>query len=496
MPGTIAIVGRPNVGKSALFNRIAGRRIAIVHDQAGVTRDRITAEAEWAGRAFTLVDTGGIGLIPGEKSQDIIATATVEQVDLAIEAADAIIFVVDVQEGIVPLDEEVAQHLRQSGKPTLLAVNKADHQTAADNAVEFAALGFEHIFPVSALHDRGTSVLMDTTLEHLPKAGESTPNHQPSTLNLAIVGRPNVGKSSIINALTESDRVIVSEIPGTTRDAVDVPFTIETEGRVQHCQLIDTAGLRKKRRVKDSLEYFSVTRTAEAIKRCDIAVLVVDAETGIVEQDKKIADLITRNHRACIVVINKWDLTTDAVKEARKKEIVSRRKKDRHRDDRTKRLTMLSEFGSWVQEQLFFLDYAPVIFTSALSGFHLDRLLEAIRYVADQWQQKVPTPLLNRTLQDAIDRRPPPNKAGKRFKLYYATQTKQAPPTFTLFVNAPEVYTDNYDKYLTRHMRNAFGYEGCPLRMLVKARPKSIQSVRRGKKGIESREQRAADSEK
>ncbi len=478
MPGTIAIVGRPNVGKSALFNRIAGRRIAIVHDQAGVTRDRITAEAEWAGRNFSLVDTGGIGLIPGEKSTDIIATATVDQVDLAIEAADAIIFVVNVQEGIVPLDEEVAQHLRQSGKPTLLAVNKADHTTAAENAVEFTALGFEQLFPVSALHDRGTGALLNAALEHLPES-TAPQNTKPDTLNLAIVGRPNVGKSSIINALTESDRVIVSDIPGTTRDAVDVPFTIETDGRKQHCQLIDTAGMRKKRRVKDSLEYFSVSRTADAIKRCDIAVLVVDAEGGIVEQDKKIADLITRNHRACIVVVNKWDLTTEAVKEARKKEIASRRRKDRHRDDRTKRLTMLSEFGDWVQEQLFFLDYAPVIFTSAKSGFHLDRLLEAIRYVADQWHHEVPTPLLNRTLQDALERRQPPNKAGKRFKLYYATQTKLAPPTFTLFVNAPEVYTDNYDKYLTRHLRNAFGFEGCPLRLLVKARPKSIAPVRR-----------------
>ena len=481
MSDTIAIVGRPNVGKSALFNRIAGRRIAIVHDQPGVTRDRITAEAEWNGRAFTLVDTGGIGLIPGEKSTDIIATATVEQVNIAIESADAIIFVVDVKEGIVPLDEEVAQHLRQSGKPTVLAANKSDHAIAENNAVEFAPLGFENTFPVSALHDRGMSPLMTDALAHLPEA-TPTEHREPDTeppLNLAIVGRPNVGKSSIINALTESDRVIVSDIPGTTRDAVDVPFTITTDGREQHCLLIDTAGLRKKSRVKDTLEYFSVTRTAEAIKRCDIAVLVIDAETGIVEQDKKIADLITKNHRACIVVINKWDLTTEAVKEARKEEIERRRKKDRHRDDREKPLTTLGEFGEWVQEQLFFLDYAPVIFTSALDGFQLDRLLEAIRYVADQWQQKVPTPLLNRTLHDAVDQRQPPNKSGHRFKVYYATQTKQAPPTFTLFVNAPHVYTDHYNIYLTRQLRSAFGFEGCPLRLHVKQRPKSIKSIRK-----------------
>ena len=479
MPGTIAIVGRPNVGKSALFNRLAGRRIAIVHDQPGVTRDRVVADAEWVGRHFTLIDTGGIGLIPGEKSADIIATATLEQVNLAIEAANAIIFVVNVQEGIVPLDEEVAQHLRQSGKPTLIAVNKSDHGGMEDNAVEFAALGAGQFFPVSALHDRGISNLMESALPHLHDTSAPDKLNSQDVLNLAIVGRPNVGKSSIINALTQSDRVIVSDIPGTTRDAVDVPFTIETDGREQHCLLIDTAGLRKKRRVKDSLEYFSVTRSAAAIKRCDITVLVVDAETGIVEQDKKIADLITKNHRACIVVINKWDLTSEAVKKARKEEIEHRRKKDRHRDDRTKRLTMLSEFGDWVQEQLFFLDYAPVIFTSAISGFHLDRLLEAIRYVADQWQQQIPTPVINRVLQDAIEHRQPPSKSGKRFKLYYATQTKQSPPTFTLFVNAPDACTDHYTKYLTRHLRKAFGFEGCPLRLLLKHRPKSIKPIRK-----------------
>ena len=480
MPGTIAIVGRPNVGKSALFNRLAGRRIAIVHDQAGVTRDRVATQAEWRGQPFTLVDTGGIGLVPGEKSEDIIATATVDQVDVAIEAADAIIFVVNIQDGIAPLDREVAQHLRQSGKPTLLAVNKADHARVEADAVEFAELGFGQMFPVSALHDRGTSSLITAALEYLPRAEPSATADTPSpTLNLAIVGRPNVGKSSIINALTESDRVIVSDIPGTTRDAVDVPFTIETEGREQHCLLIDTAGMRKKRRVKESLEYFSVTRTTDAIKRSDITVLVMEAELGIVEQDKKIADLITKNHRACIVVINKWDLASAAVKEARQQEMDRRNRKDRSRDDREKRLIFLGDFGQWVQEQLFFLDYAPVIFTSAKDGFQLDRLLEAIRFVSDQWQQEVPTPLLNRTLQDAIALRQPPNKAGKRFKLYYATQTSNAPPTFTLFVNAPQVCTDHYRIYLQRSLRKAFGFEGCPVRLFVKERPKSIEPVRR-----------------
>ena len=483
MPGTLAIVGRPNVGKSALFNRIAGRRIAIVHDMAGVTRDRVAAEVEWQGRPFTLVDTGGIGLVPGEKSTDVIATATVDQVNVAIEAADAIIFVVNVQEGIVPLDLEVAQHLRQSGKPTLLAVNKSDNNLLAENAVEFSQLGFDNIFPVSALHDRGTESMMLKALSHLPHESATTGTEETTAasepLKLAFVGRPNVGKSSIINALTQSDRVIVSDIPGTTRDAVDVPFTIETDGRQQECLLIDTAGMRKKSRVKDTLEYFSVTRTAAAIERCDIAVLVIDAETGIVEQDKKIADLITKNHRACIVVINKWDLTTEAVKTARRDEIEHRRKKDRHRDDREKRLTTLGEFGQWVQDQLFFLDYAPVIFTSAVDGFQLDRLLEAIRYVDDQWHQRIPTPLINRTLKDIIDQRQPPNKTGKRFKLYYAVQLEGSPPAFTLFVNAPHVCSDQYELYVTRQLRSAFGFEGCPIRLFVKERPKSIEPVRR-----------------
>ena len=481
MPGTIAIVGRPNVGKSALFNRIAGRRIAIVHDMAGVTRDRVAAEVEWAGHPFTLVDTGGIGLIPGEKSDDVIATATVDQVNVAIEAAEAIIFVVNLQEGIVPLDVEVAQHLRQSGKPTVLAINKADNARSEENSVEFASLGFEHMYAVSALHARGTDGLIEEALKNLPGEAETAPTKslKDAELKLAFVGRPNVGKSSIINSLTESERVIVSDIPGTTRDAVDVPFTIETNGREQHCLLIDTAGMRKKSRVKETLEYFSVTRAAAAIERCDIAVLVVDAETGIVEQDKKIADLITKNHRACIVVINKWDLTTQAVKEARKEEIQRRKRKDRHRDDREKRLTTLGEFGQWVQQQLFFLDYAPVIFTSATENFQLDRLLEAIRYVDDQWHQKIPTPLLNRTLRDIIDQRQPPNKTGKQFKLYYAVQVEGSPPAFTLFVNAPHVCSEQYELYLSRQIRRAFGFEGCPIRLFVKERPKSIEPVRR-----------------
>ena len=500
MSGLIAIVGRPNVGKSALFNRIVGRRIAIVHDQPGVTRDRVSAEAEWRGRPFTLVDTGGIGLLRREKAEDVITKAAVEQVELAIDAANVIVFVVNVQEGIVPLDREVAQRLRKSGKPVLVAVNKVDTHKVEPQVVEFAQLGFEKIFPVTAIHGEGIEPMMDAACALLPKvesgtvkvegsaesgevvAGEpATFNSQPATpLKLAIVGRPNVGKSSIINALTKSERVIVSPIPGTTRDAVDVPFEVETDGVRQKYILIDTAGMRKARRVDDSIEFFSVQRSEDSIGRADICVLVLDAESGILEQDKKIADRIVENRKACIVVVNKWDLYDETVRKAREEEIGRRKDKKRYEGNEGP-LTMLGEFGNWVQEKLFFLDYAPVIFTSAKSGFHLDRLLEAVRYVAAQLQQKIPTSLLNRTINDAVERRQPVSAMGHRLKFFYATQVKQAPPTFLLFVNRDELFSEPYKKHLAGEMRKAFGYEGCPIVLVPKARPKTIEPVRKAR---------------
>jgi GTP-binding protein len=498
----IAIVGRPNVGKSALFNRIVKKRIAIVHDQPGVTRDRVSVEAEWHGRPFTLVDTGGIGLLRREKSDDVIIKAALEQVDLAIEAAAVIILVVNVQDGVVPLDREVADKLRRSGKNILLAVNKVDTERMEKLADEFTSLGFEKIFPVSAIHGEGIENLMAAALAGLPEPSSEliVENVEPENvdpenveagdavrkprkvepLKLAIVGRPNVGKSSIINALTKSDRVIVSPIPGTTRDSVDVPFEVETEGVRSKYVLIDTAGMRKTRRVDDSIEFFSVQRSEESIIRSDITVLVVDAEAGITEQDKKVADVIVENRRACIVVINKWDLFDEEVREARKEEIVRREKKVR-REGQAKPLTTLIQFGQWVQEKLFFLDYAPVIFTSAKSGFHLDRLLETVRYVAAQLQQQIPTAILNRTLRDAVERRQPISEAGHRLKFFYATQVRQSPPTFLLFVNRDELFSDQYKKYLGGELRTAFGYEGCPLVLVPKARPKTIEPMRKFK---------------
>jgi GTP-binding protein len=504
VPNLIAIVGRPNVGKSALFNRIVGRRIAIVHDQPGVTRDRISAEAEWHGRAFTLVDTGGIGLLRREKAGDVIIKAAMEQVDLAVESANVIILVVNVQEGIVPLDREVAQKLRCSGKPILVAVNKVDTHRAEASADEFAQLGFEKIFPVSAIHGEGIENLMDTATALLSESkvesresraeptgdGDaaaldpqlSTLNSQPP-LKLAIVGRPNVGKSSIINALTQSGRVIVSPVPGTTRDSIDVPFEVETDGVRQQYVLIDTAGMRKTRRVDDSIEFFSVQRAVDSIERCDIAVLVLDAEAGITEQDKKIADKIVEARKACIVVVNKWDLVVESVRQVREEEIEKRNRKHRT-EGQAKIISTLGEFGQWVQDKLFFLDYAPVIFTSATSGFNLERLLEAVRYVAAQLQQKIPTAILNRTLRDAIERRQPVSAAGHRLKFFYATQVRQAPPTFLLFINRDELFSDQYKKYLADQMRQAFGYEGCPLVLVPKPRPKTVEPIRKFKTNL------------
>ncbi len=487
-----------------MFNRIAGRRIAIVHDQPGVTRDRIAAEVEWRGARFTLLDTGGLGLRPGEKAPDVITAAAISQVELAIEAADAVVLVVNVQEGVVPLDEEVAARLRAAGKPVLVAVNKADTEKAALASVEFSALGFDRTFPVSAIHDRGIESLLNAAVGHLPRdrqaprgegsgsaegaAGTDDDGTAEAPLKLAIVGRPNVGKSSLINALTQSNRVVVSPVPGTTRDAVDVPFEVTTEGRRERYVLVDTAGVRKRRSVDSSVEFFSVKRTEDAIARSDITILVLDAAEGILEQDKKIGALITEARRACILIVNKWDLVADSVRDAREAEI--RRRESRRRDQAPTRLTTLGEFGEWVQEKLFFLDYAPVIFTSATSGFHLDRLLESVRYVAAQLRQKVPTAVLNRTLHDAVTRRQPVSRKGGVLRFYYATQTGEAPPRFLLFLNRTDLFNRAYEKYLAAALRTAFGFEGCPLVLLPRARPRTIEPMRKAPKNRRATQRR------
>ncbi len=508
MPGIIAIVGRPNVGKSALFNRIVGKRVAIVHDQPGVTRDRLSFEAEWRGHPFTLVDTGGIGLLRGQKSADTILQAAIQQVELAIDAADVILFVVDIREGISPLDQEVAERLRRSAKRVLVAANKADTEDMEPGAAEFAALGFDKILPVSAIHGLGIEALMDAALAWLPVGGgalEPAPLEPGETeaeaappgpalakepLKLAFIGRPNVGKSSLINSLTQSDRVIVTPIPGTTRDAIDVPFDVETDGVREHYVLVDTAGVRQERRIDNSIEFFSVKRTEDSIARCDIAVLVLDAEAGVTAQDKKVAGKIVEERKACVIVVNKWDLVAESVLAAREQEIERHANKMRPHERFQRRMTTLSDFAAWVQEQLFFLDYAPVIFASAKSGFHLPRLLEAIRFIAAQLQQKIPTALLNRALHDAVEERQPPSASGHRLKFFYATQVKNAPPTFLLFVNREDLMSDQYTTYLTHRLRTAFGFEGCPLVLVPKARPKTIESKSRKRDHSKPRERR------
>ena len=463
MAGVIAIVGRPNVGKSALFNRIVGRRIAIVHDQPGVTRDRISAEAEWQSRRFTLIDTGGIGLVRGEKAQDIITKAALDQVNIAIESANVIILVVNAQEGVVPLDEEVGGLLRRSGKPVLVAANKVDHDRATNTLADFSRLGFDKILPVSAIHGLGINDLVEQALDFLPAEIDQAGTGAGNALKLAIVGRPNVGKSSLVNALTKSDRVVVTAIPGTTRDSVDVPLEIEGEGGRESYILIDTAGMRQARHVDDSIEFFSTKRAEDSINRCDIAIFVIDAESGIVEQDKKIGGKILDSKKPCILAINKWDLFKETVRKAQHEHGAKKA-------SGTKPRTTLPEFGEWIHRQLFFLDYAPVIFISAREGYSLDRLLEAVRYVASQLRQNIPTAVLNRTLHQAIETRQPVSARGDRLKFFYATQVNEAPPKFLLFVNREQLLSDAYRKYLSGELRKAFGFEGCPVILLARSR--------------------------
>jgi GTP-binding protein len=420
-------------------------------------------------------------LLRGEKTDDDVVRATVEQVDLALAAAHAILLVVDAQEGIVPLDREVAQRLRRASKPVLVVANKVDHAGVESALSDFTELGFERLFPISAIHGRGIEPLIEAAVALLPAEAPSADApgpgvDQPSAaVKLAVVGRPNVGKSSLVNALTRSERVIVSPVPGTTRDAIDVPLEVETDGRRERYVLIDTAGIRKTRSVADSIEFFSVKRAEHSIERCDLVVFMLDAESGIREQDKKIADRIVEARKGCIVVVNKWDLfEADVLREQQRA-----RKPGASRPRGRRPLASLAQFGQWVQEKLFFLDYAPVIFTSARSGFHLDRLLEAIRYVATQLQKKVPTAILNRTLHDAIERRQPVSAAGSRMKFYYATQVRQAPPTFLLFVNRAELSSPVYEKYLAGQLRQAFGYEGCPIVLVPRSRPQTIAPKRK-----------------
>ena len=431
----VAIVGRPNVGKSALFNRLVRRRLAIVHSEEGVTRDRLMAAAEWLGEKFRVVDTGGLSLMDRAKSGDEILQATADQVQAAIEDSAAVVLVVDLTAGLQALDMEVARLLRKAGRPVVVAANKADLPAQDDRAGDFAALGYP-VFPVSAAHGRGIEDLMAAALKHLPPASGEP---EPARLKVAVVGRPNVGKSSYINRLTGRNRVIVSPVPGTTRDNIDVPFTLKAaDGAERHYWLVDTAGMRKQGRVHESVEKFSLFRAEQCIAEADIVVLVLDAEAGPGSQEKKIAALIREHHKACVVLVNKWDLAKGTAVKA-------------------------EDYEARMRRELFFLGDIPVLFASAASGYQIRRSFEVIDAVAARLETKMPTGVLNRVVRDAFARSQPPFSKGKQLKFYYATQTGMNPPRVTLFVNDPKLSTPAHQAFLTGRLRAAFDLAGVPL---------------------------------
>jgi GTP-binding protein len=449
----LAIVGRPNVGKSTLFNRIVGRRIAIVHEQPGVTRDRVTATARWGDKSFEVVDTGGIAFMDEEKSDDLMANATRHQAEIAIEMATAIIMVVDVTEGVVPLDQEIARKLRTSGKKIFLAVNKVDNDRRARNDAEFAELGFEKTFSIAAAHGFGVSELLEAATEEF-SAGIEPETARPT--RIAIVGRPNVGKSSLINAILKDQRTIVSDIPGTTRDSVDVPFTVHEKPYL----LIDTAGLRHRRKIASSVDQFGLMRAERSIRECDIAVLVLDAVAGVTKQDKAIGGQIAEASRGCIVLVNKWDL---AEEQERKDRALERQGKKRKKTFRERYLEAL-------RKELFFLDWAPVLFASAKTGQNLSQVFDQVAVIETEMTRHVDTPQLNKLFMRALDAYPPPFSGGKRFKIFYAFQKASQPPTFRLFINQASCLTPHYKRFLIDKIRAAWAFTGCPIMLECRER--------------------------
>jgi len=442
---TVAIVGRPNVGKSALFNRLVRQRVAIVHDQPGVTRDRLSADCEIGSVRFTLVDTGGIGsAIDASFDEQVRAEA-----DLAMEMATLILLVTDARDGLTPVDRLLARELRSTKKPIIVVANKIDHPNQTDHETEFSELGFAEVVPVSAAHGRGITELTERIAAHLPdEASDSAPTSP--ALKLAIVGRPNVGKSSLINAILQDRRTIVSDIAGTTRDAIDIPY--QRGGR--EFILIDTAGIRSRGKQSSSVEVFSVMRSQKSIERADVCALVIDAVDGVTAQDKKIAGLIQENEKPCLVVVNKLDLVKPST---------------RARD-------FIDAILGQIRSNLFFLDYAPIDVLSAHTGENLDRLFQSIERIEKHAQRTLGTGQLNRLLQQALEAHPPPARGNHRLKIMYATQIdfKQAdsirPPTFLLFVNDPQTLTDDYRRYLEGKIREELGYYGLPILFRLRSR--------------------------
>lgn len=431
----LAIVGRPNVGKSTLFNHIGRKKVSIVEDMPGVTRDRIYMDAEWLGRQFTMVDTGGIEL----ETNDHILTAMRHQAKLAIEEADAVLFIVDAKAGLTSSDQEVAAILRSSRKPVILAVNKVDSMKDANEIYEFYNLGLGDPTPISAANLLNIGDLLDKVIECLPQ--EVAHEEPADQIGVAVIGRPNVGKSSLVNALIGEERVIVSDVPGTTRDAIDTHFVKDGTPYV----LIDTAGMRRKSKIDLPVERYSVIRSLRAVDRSDVVLIVIDAAEGITEQDKKIAGYAHEAGKACIIVVNKWDLVEKESKTSLR-------------------------FTEMIRNELAFMQYAPVLFISALTGQRVHRVTELVKYVADQHSMRVSTSVLNQVIEDAIAVNPPPTSRGKRLKIYFSTQPEVKPPTFILFVNDPEIMHFSYLRFLENKLRESFGLEGTPIKLIVRGR--------------------------
>ena len=430
----VAIVGRPNVGKSMLFNRLVGQRLSIVEDTPGVTRDRLYAECEWCGRKFDIVDTGGIE--PMTDSEILLFMR--EQAQIAINAADVIVLVTDIRTGVTAADKDVANMLLRSRKPVVLAVNKADSTGAEDPALyEFYSLGLGDPIAVSAIHGHGTGDLLDECVRYFPEAEED--DEEPDYVKVAVIGKPNVGKSSLINRILGEKRLIVSNVAGTTRDAVDTLFENET-GKFM---FIDTAGIRRKSKVDERIEKFSVMRAQLAIERADVCLIMIDARDGVTEQDTKIAGLAHEAGKASIIVVNKWDLVD-------------------------KETGTMEKMRKDIMRDLSFMSYAPIVFISAMTGQRTDRLFELINFANDQSHMRITTGMLNNVLADAQARVQPPTDKGRRLKIYYMTQTGICPPNFVIFCNSRELFHFSYQRYIENQIRAVFGLEGTPIRIVIR----------------------------
>lgn len=435
---TFAIVGRPNVGKSTLFNKLIGERISIVEDTPGVTRDRIYAEGEWAGRKFILIDTGGIEL----KTNDVIPEQMRLQAEMAIDMSDVIIFMVDVRTGLTSADKDVAAMLQKSGKPIVLVCNKVDNVGAVPmEYYEFYNLGMDEPVAISSIHGLGTGDLLDKLYSYIDFDDEE--EEEEDVIKVAVIGKPNVGKSSLINKILGENRVIVSDVAGTTRDAIDSPF--EHEG--QKYIFIDTAGMRKKGKIDENVERYSVIRSLAAVDRCDVVLILIDAQEGVTEQDTKIAGYAHDKGKASIICVNKWDLIE-------------------------KSTNTMELYRNDVQRDLAYMTYAPVAFFSAKTGLRLNKIFELIKYVNIQHAMRISTGVLNDVLNEAITKVQPPSDKGKRLKIYYITQATTKPPTFILFVNDRELAHFSYIRYLENQIRTSFGLEGTPVRFIIREKGK------------------------